>query len=108
MRPALQILRSNLTHIYLSVAFKVYDLNNDGNLSKDELLLLLRSSLPTEDAVKDLVDLLHKRLDIDRDGRVNLTDFLGAVGKEGLLRECLGGCVGKGWRVFQAKDVKAK
>ncbi|KAI9026852.1 hypothetical protein DFJ74DRAFT_617852 [Hyaloraphidium curvatum] len=81
--------------------FRVYDLNADGFLSKDEMIALLRTSLPApgggqedaDDAVRELVDLVHRRLDHDRDGKVSLSDFTSAVTREPLLMQCLGACL---------------
>jgi hypothetical protein len=46
-----------------------------------------------EDGVKDLVDLVLKKLDEDRDGRVSETDWASAIGKEALLMEAFGKCL---------------
>ncbi|GAA55420.1 EF-hand calcium-binding domain-containing protein 1 [Clonorchis sinensis] len=51
---------------------------------------------PTEDdpdeGIRDLVDIVFKRLDMDRDGRVIFQDFLTAVQDDPLLLEILGPC----------------
>jgi hypothetical protein len=46
-----------------------------------------------EDGIKDLVDLVLKKLDEDRDGRVNEQDYAAAVSKEILLLEAFGQCL---------------
>jgi Ca2+-binding EF-hand superfamily protein len=46
-----------------------------------------------EDGVKDLVDLVLKKLDEDRDGRVSESDWAGAIAKETLLMEAFGKCL---------------
>eukprot|EP00842_Homolaphlyctis_polyrhiza_P000781 jgi/Hompol1/1703/HPOL_005692-RA len=46
-----------------------------------------------EDGVKDLVDLVLKKLDEDRDGRVSEADWSGAIAKETLLMEAFGQCL---------------
>lgn len=46
-----------------------------------------------EDGVKDLVDLVLKKLDEDRDGRVSEADWAGAIAKETLLMEAFGKCL---------------
>ncbi|KAJ3330902.1 EF-hand calcium-binding domain-containing protein 1 [Kappamyces sp. JEL0680] len=46
-----------------------------------------------EDGVKDLVDLVLKKLDEDRDGRVSESDWSGAIAKEALLMEAFGQCL---------------
>ncbi|KAI9092876.1 hypothetical protein DFS34DRAFT_561472, partial [Phlyctochytrium arcticum] len=78
--------------------FRVYDLNGDRYISKEEMFQMLRNCLvrgqeEDEDGVKDLVDLVLKKLDEDRDGRVSESDWALAIGKEGLLMEAFGQCL---------------
>lgn len=76
------ILRGSLSE-KARFCFRVYDLNGDGYISKEEMYTLLRHSLikqPQDDepdeAVKDLIEIVLKKLDIDRDGKVYLiADF---------------------------------
>jgi Ca2+-binding EF-hand superfamily protein len=81
-------------------AFVVYDLNNDGYITKDEMFPMLKACMikvPTEEdpdeGVKDLLDLVLKKLDIDKDGRVSHNDFKTAVLNEPLLLEAFGPCL---------------
>ncbi|KAI8815589.1 uncharacterized protein EV422DRAFT_510482 [Fimicolochytrium jonesii] len=78
--------------------FRVYDLNGDRYVSKEEMYQMLRNCLvrgqeEDEDGVKDLVDLVLKKLDEDRDGRVSEADWAVAIGKEQLLMEAFGQCL---------------
>ncbi|KAJ3137947.1 EF-hand calcium-binding domain-containing protein 1 [Geranomyces variabilis] len=78
--------------------FRVYDLNGDRYISKEEMYQMLRNCLvrgqeEDEDGVKDLVDLVLKKLDEDRDGRVSEADWTAAIGKELLLMEAFGQCL---------------
>ncbi|KAJ3021370.1 EF-hand calcium-binding domain-containing protein 1 [Thoreauomyces humboldtii] len=78
--------------------FRVYDLNGDRYISKEEMYQMLRNCLvrgqeEDEDGVKDLVDLVLKKLDEDRDGRVSEADWIAAIGKEQLLMEAFGQCL---------------
>lgn len=57
--------------------FRVYDLNGDGFITKDEIFTLLRNSLikqpqdeDPDEGVKDLVEIVLKKFDIDKDGKV--------------------------------------
>lgn len=84
----------------VQMAFDVYDLNNDGYISREEMFQLLKHSLvkaPTEEdpdeLVKELVEIIMKKLDYDHDGRVSLQDFRSAVSEEKLLLEALGKCL---------------
>jgi Ca2+-binding EF-hand superfamily protein len=81
------------------VCFRVYDLNGDRYISKEEMFQMLKNCLvkeaveEDEDGVKDLVDLVLKKLDEDRDGRVSEHDWAGAIAKEALLMEAFGRCL---------------
>ncbi|KAH6564514.1 hypothetical protein BASA50_001471 [Batrachochytrium salamandrivorans] len=83
----------------LKFCFRVYDLNGDRYISKEEMFQMLKNSLvkgaveEDEDGVKDLVDLVLKKLDEDRDGRVSEADWAGAISKEMLLMEAFGQCL---------------
>lgn len=57
--------------------FRIYDINRDGFISKDEILTLLRNSMiqqPNEDdpdeSVKDLMEFIIRKMDVDMDGKV--------------------------------------
>ena len=83
---------------FLIVCFRVYDLNGDRYISKEEMFQMLKNCLvkgaeEDEDGVKDLVDLVLKKLDEDRDGRVSEADWNGAIAKETLLMEAFGQCL---------------
>ncbi len=54
---------------------------------------LVRGAEEDEDGIKDLVDLVLKKLDEDRDGRVSESDWAGAIAKESLLMEAFGQCL---------------
>ncbi|KAJ3334656.1 EF-hand calcium-binding domain-containing protein 1, partial [Gonapodya sp. JEL0774] len=78
--------------------FRVYDLNGDRFISKDEMYQMLKNSLvraidEDEDGVKELVEIALKKLDEDHDGRVSDADWSSAVAKEGLLMEAFGKCL---------------
>ncbi|EGF82885.1 hypothetical protein BATDEDRAFT_86384 [Batrachochytrium dendrobatidis JAM81] len=83
----------------LKFCFRVYDLNGDRYISKEEMFQMLKNCLvkgaveEDEDGVKDLVDLVLKKLDEDRDGRVSEADWAGAIAKETLLMEAFGHCL---------------
>ncbi|XP_067009300.1 calaxin [Anabrus simplex] len=80
--------------------FLVYDLNNDGFLTRDEMFHLLRNCLikhpgdeDPDEGVKDLVELALRKLDTDKDGKVSFDDFQSAVLQEPLLLEAFGQCL---------------
>ncbi|CAG4977146.1 unnamed protein product [Parnassius apollo] len=80
--------------------FSVYDLNADGFITRDEMFLLLKNSLlkqpgdeDPDEGVRDLVELVLKKLDVDKDGKVSLDDYRQAVEQEPLLLEAFGQCL---------------
>ncbi|KAJ2948192.1 hypothetical protein O0L34_g10001 [Tuta absoluta] len=80
--------------------FAVYDLNADGYITRDEMFLLLKNSLlkqpgdeDPDEGVRDLVELVLKKLDVDKDGRVSPEDYKEAVEQEPLLLEAFGQCL---------------
>ncbi|XP_017850071.1 EF-hand calcium-binding domain-containing protein 1 [Drosophila busckii] len=80
--------------------FRVYDLNTDGFITKDEMFTLMRNCLikqpqdeDPDEGVKDLVEIVLKKFDIDKDGKVSLEDFMATVAAEPLLIEAFGQCL---------------
>ncbi|XP_074041630.1 calaxin [Leptinotarsa decemlineata] len=84
----------------IEYCFAVYDLNCDGYITKDEMFQLLRNCLikhPQEEdpdeSVKDLVDIVMRKIDKNKDGKISLEDFQKTVGEEPLLIEAFGKCL---------------
>ncbi|XP_011687901.1 PREDICTED: EF-hand calcium-binding domain-containing protein 1 [Wasmannia auropunctata] len=80
--------------------FHVYDLNNDGYITKDEIFQLLKNCLikqpgeeDPDEGVKDLSELALKKLDVDHDGKISFRDYEMAVKEEPLLLEAFGQCL---------------
>uniref|UniRef100_A0A182J4M9 Uncharacterized protein n=1 Tax=Anopheles atroparvus TaxID=41427 RepID=A0A182J4M9_ANOAO len=76
--------------------FRVYDLNSDGFITKDEMFALLRNCLikqpqdeDPDEGVKDLVEIALRKLDMDKDGK----DYQEAIAEEPLLLEAFGQCL---------------
>jgi Ca2+-binding EF-hand superfamily protein len=92
------ILRGNLND-KIDFAFKVYDMKHNSYIDRDEIQQFLRHCIvrmPEEDieeGVKDIVELIVKKMDVDRDGKINLFDFKTTVTKEPLLLEAFGPCL---------------
>ena len=65
--------------------FKVYDINSDGYITREEMMTLMKNCLirqgsneednDGDEGVKDLVEITLRRMDQDRDGRVSYNDF---------------------------------
>lgn len=84
----------------MAYCFRVYDLNSDGFITKDEMFALLRNCLikqpqdeDPDEGIKDLVEIALKKLDGDKDGKVSYADFQAAIIDEPLLIEAFGQCL---------------
>lgn len=87
----------------IEYCFKIYNLNDDGDIAKDELLYFLKHSfrhcgeeLEDEDpaeAVKDLSEMVIKQLDRDKNGRITFFDFQLAVTYNPNLLQIIGQCL---------------
>ncbi|XP_061385900.1 calaxin [Danaus plexippus] len=80
--------------------FSVYDLNGDGFITKDEMFILLKNSLlkqpgdeDPDEGVRELVELVLRKMDGDHDGKLSLQDYRQAVKQEPLLLEAFGQCL---------------
>ena len=82
------------------MCFQIYDLNGDGYIVREEMFVLLRQTIvkpqteeDRDEGVKDLVDLILKKMDQDHDGRVSLADYETTVKQDPLLLEAFGQCL---------------
>ncbi|KAK0073286.1 hypothetical protein PV325_009978 [Microctonus aethiopoides] len=94
----------------INFAYNVYDLMMNGKIKKEQVFPSMRGCLinmgnmgPDEDldeTVKDMIELMFKTLDVDRDGTISKSDFKKAVMKNNLLLlECMG-------PVFPSRDFR--
>ncbi|XP_065086781.1 calaxin-like [Ochlerotatus camptorhynchus] len=76
--------------------FRAYDIGGEGMIRREHMMILLRNCFirhqeeEVEEFVKDLVDILIRRMDVDRDGAISLEDFRVSVHKSPELLECFG------------------
>ncbi|CAG9781982.1 unnamed protein product [Diatraea saccharalis] len=84
----------------ITYAFTCYDLLGEGSLRRETMYQLMKKSLAkasrdddVEEAVKELVDIMLKRMDADLDGVINFNDFHESVTKTPSLLESLGYCL---------------
>jgi Ca2+-binding EF-hand superfamily protein len=83
----------------IKYCFKVYDIANKFELRRDHLVHLMRTFVykhheeDIEEAVKDLADILVKKMDLDRDGIISYQDYITSVEQNPMLLECLGQCL---------------
>ncbi|KAJ8686773.1 hypothetical protein QAD02_022567 [Eretmocerus hayati] len=85
------------SHEKMEFCFKIYDLNNDGFITKDEIFLLFKNCLmkqpgeeDPEEGVKDLTEMALKKFDLDHDGKISFSDYELTVQREPLLLEAFG------------------
>ncbi|XP_046977402.1 EF-hand calcium-binding domain-containing protein 1-like [Vanessa cardui] len=91
----------------INYAFTCYDLLGEGHLRRETMYQLMKKSLAkasrdddVEEAVKELVDIMLKRMDVDLDGVINFQDFHTSVVKTPSLLESLGYCLPERPAVF--------
>ncbi|XP_018327639.1 EF-hand calcium-binding domain-containing protein 1-like [Agrilus planipennis] len=72
----------------------------DGMISRDVMFDNLRSSVlsknveeDSEDIIRDFIDVIQKRMDIDRDGKISFDEYSENVHDNPLLLEFLGPCL---------------
>ncbi|XP_017673209.1 PREDICTED: EF-hand calcium-binding domain-containing protein 1 isoform X1 [Lepidothrix coronata] len=84
----------------IKYCFAVYDLNGDGYISREEMFQMLKDTLikqpadeDPDEAIKDLIEIVLKKMDYDHDGKLSFADFEQAVKDENLLLEAFGPCL---------------
>ncbi|PAA53764.1 hypothetical protein BOX15_Mlig016142g2, partial [Macrostomum lignano] len=81
-------------------AFRAYDLNSNGMISREEIFQLLKATLikqPVEEdpdeGVRDLVEIVFKKFDTQKKGVIDYAQFKAMVAEEPLLLQALGPCL---------------
>jgi len=97
MRGMSILLKGNIEE-KMKFCFRVYDLNGDNYISKEEMYQMLKNTLirvveEDEDGVKELVEIILKKMDVDHDGRVSELDWNTTIEKDNLLLEAFGKCL---------------
>lgn len=83
----------------MKYCFAVYDINGDGKLKRNEVILLLGKCFVAEHdedielAVKDLADIIVRKMDVDSDGMISFEDYRNSVLNQKELLECFGRCL---------------
>ncbi|XP_015370569.1 PREDICTED: EF-hand calcium-binding domain-containing protein 1 isoform X2 [Diuraphis noxia] len=84
----------------IKYTFTIYDLNNDGFITKEEIFSLLRNCLvkhpqdeDPDEGVRELVDIVLRKMDCDKDSKLSFEDFSTSVNKQSLLLEAFGQCL---------------
>ena len=94
------VLRGELDEL-IAFAFFVYDLNQDGLISKEEMWCMLKDALfcprfqeEADEGIRDLIQMTKKKLDLDKDDVVSFEDFSGTVKKDPTMTlEVFGPCI---------------
>ncbi|XP_033762067.1 EF-hand calcium-binding domain-containing protein 1-like [Pecten maximus] len=85
----------------LKFMFRVYDFKDEGSITRESMFYFLKDSFvwtviseeDADEAPKDLVEIVLKKMDLDKDQRVSYEDFAKVVKEEPLLLEFLGQCL---------------
>lgn len=88
---------------FLRVYFEMWDINNSGTLSREELTLLLLHS--QEESDRGTLAVLHalNKIDLDGDGRISVDEFKSMATHDRNISEVLGRLFGVSGRSFLAK-----
>ena len=83
----------------IEFCYCVYDINGDGALEREELMMFLHGcliqgeildGLAVQEGIKELVDITMKKLDVNADGEITFSDFKDACYKDPLLMQSCG------------------
>jgi Ca2+-binding EF-hand superfamily protein len=83
----------------IDFCFKVYDISGKNEIRREHMVSLLRKFVfkhqdeDVDEAVKDLVDIIIKKVDHDKDGIISFDDYSRTVLEEPLMLECFGQCL---------------
>ncbi|XP_074027090.1 calaxin-like [Leptinotarsa decemlineata] len=83
----------------IKFCFSVYDTRRTGFLSRELLFGYLNKAFfntdgkPDEESTRDMVDILMKKMDHDRDGKISFKDYKTSVLRQPCLLEFLGQCL---------------
>ncbi|KAJ8930359.1 hypothetical protein NQ314_016837 [Rhamnusium bicolor] len=84
----------------INYCYSVYDTMGDGTLGRENLFHLLKNSLVSqgtdeeaEESAKDMIEVITKKMDIDRDGKISFNDYKQSVLRQPMLLEAFGQCL---------------
>lgn len=83
----------------IQFCFRVYDSAGKKEIRRDQMVNLMRKFVykhqeeDVDEAVKDLADIVIKKMDIDRDGIVSFADYRSTVQNNWMMLECFGQCL---------------
>ncbi|XP_065110879.1 Kv channel-interacting protein 4 [Paramisgurnus dabryanus] len=95
----LSVLLRGTTEEKLNWAFNLYDINKDGNITKEEMLDILKSIYDLmgksihprlkEDAIRQHVKMFFQKMDINQDGVVTIDEFIDCCKKDENIMQSL-------------------
>lgn len=83
----------------IKYCFKVYDISGKLEIKRDHMVQLMRNFVykheeeDVEEAIKDLADIILKKMDLDQDGAISYDDYRVSVLQNNMLLECFGQCL---------------
>lgn len=83
----------------IDFCFRVYDISGKNEIRREHMVNLMRKFVykhqdeDVDEAVKDLVDIIIKKMDHDKDGIISFEDYSKTVLEEPLMLECFGQCL---------------
>lgn len=83
--------------------FKVYDHVGDRMIRREHLTALIKRSIFLEeedDAAKDIVETMMKRMDRDLDGSISFRDYIDTIKEHPELMQCYGQCLPERFAVY--------
>ncbi|XP_055629628.1 calaxin-like [Toxorhynchites rutilus septentrionalis] len=76
--------------------YKVYDIVGEKMIRREHMMVLLKDCFikhheeEIEETIKDMIDIILRRMDVDRDGAISFDDYRQTVYKYPELMECFG------------------
>lgn len=84
----------------IKFCYTVYDIQGTGKLGKEIMFTYLKQSILSssaeiydEESVRDLLDVIMKKMDVDRDGKISFDDYKTTVLKQPFLLQFMGPCL---------------
>lgn len=83
----------------IKYCFKVYDAAGKSEIRREQMVNLMRKFVykhqeeDVDETVKDLVDIIIKKMDVDKDGIISYLDYKSIVLNNWMMLECFGQCL---------------
>lgn len=83
----------------IKYCFKVYDSAGKHQIRREQMVSLMKKFVymqheeEVDETVNDLVDIVIKKMDIDKDGVISFDDYLTSVQQDPMMLECFGQCL---------------